>query len=177
MKTTIIALLLFISPTNLVFGQSSLGQYKSHPKSEIDVEIELVSEDALSVSPKNPLIIKTPNKSEVFKIYAFTKIWDNGKYKVFLGLSDDPFKPNLVTMTSAQTEIDQIQLLGNYGENRDNYSIKEEAKILSDKEIILTATITRWTLDDQGEKLKGSEKIELKTTKYKINDKGKFEKL
>src|SRR5690606_21161201 len=99
---------IFLLGTDLVCGQSLLDQHKNHPKAEIDVEVDLVTEDIILISRKKPLIIKSPDKRDVFKVYVFTKIWDNEKYKIFVGLSDDPFKPNLVTMTPGQTEIDRI---------------------------------------------------------------------
>jgi hypothetical protein len=173
----LIGIIICTGTINWSFGQSLLDQYKNHPKTAIDFEIELVSDETLVVTPRNPLIIRSPNKEEVFRIYTFTKIWDNGKYKTFVGLSDEPFKPNLVTTTAGQTEIDKIQLLGNYGPNRADYEVTEEAKISSEQEITLTAIITGWALDTKGQKIKGSETSETRTTRYQISNKGKFEKI
>lgn len=176
MSKILIGFILFLA-TDLVCGQSLLDQYINHPKSEIDVEVTLVTEDVIFVSQKKPLIIKSPDKREVFKVYVFTKIWDDAKYKIFVGLPDDLFKPNLVTMTPGQVEIDRIQLLGNFEKDRPDFSVKEEAKISNDQEIVLTAFITRWKLDSNGEKVIGSEINENKTTRYRVTDSGKFEKL
>lgn len=179
MKTLIMVLIisLCLGTINSIQGQSMLDRYKNHPKTEVDFETDLVTAETIFVSPEKPLVIKSPDKKEIFKVYTFTKVWDNGKFKAFVGLSDDPFKPNLVITDKEQTEIDKIQLLGNHGPNRTDYEVVEEVKISGDQDIILTAKIYTWTLGNRGEKIKGSEKATIKVDKYIINNKGQLQKI
>jgi len=169
--------LCLVTPTTVI-GQTALEKYgKAREKTSTNYQTALVTDDEITVSSKNPLIIRSPSNTETFKVYAFTKIWEGKVYNVFVGLSDDPFKPNLVTTDKKQIQIDKIQLLGNHGQSRPGYEPVEEVKIANDKEIILTAKLYTWTLDSNGQKLKDSEKIETKIEKYRITDNGKIEKV
>ena len=107
----------------------------------------------------------------------FTKIWDNGKVRAFIVVSDHPFEPNLVTTNKEQIQIDKIRLLGNYGKNRPDFEAIEEVKISSDQDIVLTAKLHTWKLDKKGVRIKRSEKIDIKVDKYRIDDGGQLRKM
>jgi hypothetical protein len=162
------------------FGQTPLEKYiEAKEKSNVnhDIETSLVTAEEISVSTERPLIIKSPSEGELFKVYVFTKIFETTNYKVFIGLSDDPFKPNLVTSDKAQTQIDKLQLLGSYGPSRPEFEPMEEVKIISDQQIILSAKLSTWALDSRGQRIDNSKKVENKSNKYKITESGKIEEI
>ena len=162
------------------FGQTPSEKYtKAREKSSAndDIEKSIVTADEINVSADRPLLIKSPDKGEIFKVYVFTKLFETKHFKVFIGLSDDPFKPNLVTTNKTQTQIDKLQLLGNYGQSRPDFEVIEEVKIVSDKQILLSVKLTTWTLKSNGQRIESSKKVELKSDKYKITENGKFQKI
>mgnify|MGYP003476797664 CR=1 FL=1 len=173
----VFALQLWLTTQYGILAQSPLDVYASHSKGETDYEIELVTEETILVSTEKPLVIRSPSKKEPFKVYMFTKIWDNEKFRAFVLVSDDPFEPRLVTTSKEQIEIDKIQLLGNYGKNRADFEAIEEVKISSDQDIVLTAKLHTWKLDKKGERIKKSEKVSIKTDKYRIDDSGQLKKI
>jgi len=152
-----------------IYGQKAKesGNYKTNP----------VFDKKIEISPKDPLIIKSPNQVDIFNIYVMSVIFEHEDFDVYLTGGDSPFTPKIVTLDKGSRQIGELQLIGNYGESRPGYEPFEEARVISESEIILTAKISLWKLDSKGDIIKRSKKVREYVDKYRITDKGTFEKI
>jgi hypothetical protein len=88
--------ILFCLTTTASFGQQVVDKYLDFvygdkAKETKDYKTKLVLGD-INISKRRPLIIRTPNTKQVFKLYTFNQILTGKFYKVFITGGKDPFK-------------------------------------------------------------------------------------
>lgn len=74
-------------------------------------------------------------------------------------------------------QLSELQFLVHFGQNRPDYEVLEEIRISDPADITVTRTTHTWTLNQNGERIKGSIKITTSVDKYEITDSGKIEKI
>lgn len=72
---TIITTGLTVGSQCVSIGQETKIEPVNAPEDEYEFKTEYVRDRELTPTSENPIVIKTPNKSEVFKIWSFTKIF------------------------------------------------------------------------------------------------------
>lgn len=138
--------------------------------------VNLFKGERVYVSNEKPLIVRGVNTGDTVNIYMMTLVFKNKNYNAYL-ISEDTFNPDLVTTDQDGTQIDKLRLVGELGESKADYEPIEEAKIFSESKIVLTDSIFSWTLDQTRQRIKNSEKVEIKVSQYKIDETGKIVKI
>jgi hypothetical protein len=138
--------------------------------------VKLFQGERVYVSNEKPLNVRGPNTGDTVNIYMMTLIFKNKNYNAYL-ISEDIFNPDLVTTDQDGTQIDKLRLVGELGESKPDVEPIENAKIFNESKIILTDTIFSWTLDQTRQRIKNSEKVEVKVSQYKIDETGKIVKI
>lgn len=181
MKVFVIFKLFLLTVITTSNGQSVVNKYMDFAYGEKvtatkDYKTEVVFGD-IKVSKKKPLIIKTPNKTEIYKIYTFNKILNKRNYKAFITGGTDPFRPTLVTTDNSETQIDELQLFDSEPELEKNQELIEEVVIKDETDILLKSSFYTWTVDKDGNKINrtGEQKEVIK--RYKITDNGTIEEI
>jgi len=138
--------------------------------------VKLFSGERVYVSNEKPLNVRGANTGDTVNIYTMTLIFKSKNYNAYL-ISEDTFNPDLVTTDQNGTQIDKLRLVGELGESKADYEPIEDAKIFSESKIVLTDSIFSWTLDQTRQRIKNSEKVEVKVSQYKIDERGKIIKI
>ncbi len=185
-KRHLIVLLALVAVGQWAHGQISSNRYaefiNSGKSGTYDKELNNYNTfpilgDLTDVNAIKPIVIKTPKKNERVDIYTFNKIFKKKNYYAVLFADNHPLKPKLITINGDGVYVSELQFLVNFGENRPDYEVFEEVRITDPTDITVTTTTQTWTLDQNGERIKDSNKITTTVDNYQITDNGQIEKI
>lgn len=132
-----------------------------------------------TIVPAGPVTMDDPAISDTLRNYLYGKIFESDDYYgLIYSVPVSTFTPILRTVDKKGKQIDELQLLGELGSAGDNESMfKESARIFSEDLIVLTDSVFSWKINDVGERIQESQKIQVVVEKYRITAKGKIERI
>ena len=110
--------------------------------------------------------------------HPFGKLIDTINYKGIIFIStDETGSPTLITIGRNQNPIDTLFILGDMGSNDPGIKTIEQGSIDNNLVIQLVDSVFTYDVGDAGNRINTTEKLTIKTEKYRIENTGHIKKI